>query len=135
MSTTKTDQRARVSALLKCHNEAEREETVSVILDHYVDFIAVAEETGSRFWLDEHGVLRWEPDPLVNYLHETFIGNPSLRQFHDGLNDMWTDMLWKRGLTEKQMRRYYRGIGYSLCGYADVWHDGRGGIAEPKAKT
>ena len=123
-----------VSSMLDCHDESKRDETVTSILENYDDFVDLAIETKHRFWLDEGGVLRWKPDPLVLKLFDTFVGDVNLRSRHGGLNTMWSRMLDRSpgALTEREMRRLYRCIGYSLCGYADVWHEERGGIAEPE---
>ena len=128
--------RAMVSSLLDCHDESKRDATVGTILEHYDDFVDLAVEVKHRFWLDEHGVLRWKPDPLVLKLFDTFVGDVRMRATHGGLNTMWSRMLDRQvdALTEREMRRLYRCIGYSLCGYADVWHEERGGISEPKGE-
>lgn len=66
------------------------------------------------FGLDQNGVLRFEETPTKSQIwldHQT-----------QDLNQIWTN--YHRGkYTMADMMQFYREIGYSLCGYVDVWSD------------
>ncbi len=58
---------------------------------------------------DEQGVIRYQVNPLVEYLHE-----------HVSMNDMV--LLYQRGAwSQEQFMQFYRDIGYSLSGFNEVW--------------
>jgi hypothetical protein len=61
---------------------------------------------------DEHGVLRWEADPVVNEIVDRV-----------NLNDIWL-MFMKMGLTKNSepVRKLYRDMGYSLSGYWEIFY-------------
>ena len=115
------------------HSPEKEREAVDEILANYDDLVDVAAETGSRFLCDKGGVLRWQHDPLVLKLYERFVGDRKLREVHGGVQGLWDAMEAREAgaLTERELRRLYRAIGYTLCGYAEIWNESRGGVAEP----
>ena len=58
---------------------------------------------------DEQGVIRYQLNPLVDWLQE-----------HVSLNDMWR--LYQHGAWSREaFMQFYRDIGYSLSGFEEVW--------------
>jgi hypothetical protein len=60
---------------------------------------------------DEHGTLRWEPDPVINMLYEA--GMIKLNPLADHIPNFKND---------PRIRDLYRRMGYSVCGYWEVFH-------------
>lgn len=104
----------------------DRQWALGLIREHYEDFVKI----GHPFEVTDDGtdrIIRFKRDPLIVTVYDHF-----MRQ-HGGMNTLW--LLMERGeFSEFCMRRFYRNLGYSLCGYAEIW-DHRGGILDPKEKT
>jgi len=60
---------------------------------------------------DESGTYRWKPIEISRWLADTV-----------NLDDMWK--AYQQGaFTTEQFQLFYRQMGYSLCGYDEVWGD------------
>lgn len=60
---------------------------------------------------DEQGVIRYKRNTLIYYLYERI-----------SINDMV--LMYQRGAWERDVfMQFYRDIGYSLSGFAEVWGD------------
>lgn len=76
-------------------------------------------------WLDEeskqvelewdHHVLRFKPDPVIEFLWESRMVDLNALAFQ-AIKQKWP---------LKYMMRLYRGLGYSLSGFIDIFHDER----------
>jgi hypothetical protein len=59
---------------------------------------------------DEHGVIRYQRNPLVCWLQE-----------HSDLNAMWIAYRRHHSWSTEAFMQFYRDIGYSLSGFEEVW--------------
>ena len=61
---------------------------------------------------EDNGIIRWVEDRTVRELVDII-----------GMNHLW-EMFYKNGYTENSefVRKIYRDIGYSLCGYWEVFY-------------
>lgn len=63
----------------------------------------------------QEGVFRWRSNPLVRWLLDD--GNPNAVS----LNNLWVDFHNGRCGTVLEMMKFYMSIGYSLCGFAEIF--------------
>lgn len=93
--------------ILKLIPKRKQAQVKKFVLENYADVITtnhpivVARQHSSLVYFAE--------DPLFAYLHEKINLNDLWKAYHTGR--------WDR----KSMMRYYRGIGYSLGGFAEVF--------------
>lgn len=71
--------------------------------------------------IDEHGTQRFPKNRIVeDLLKETNHGNAG--RYLD-LNEIWQRSRGVSGYTADEIKEFYRLIGISICGYADVFPD------------
>jgi hypothetical protein len=88
-----------------------REEAISLCEE--AKEIFSREKHDHRIYMDEHGVLRWEGDPIIEMI------SPAGEFDCLSLNTMFMNGASKN---DPRVRELYRKLGYSLFGYWEVFH-------------
>ena len=74
--------------------------------EHYFDLI---DGTDHPVILDSKGVYRWKANPLIQWIADRI-----------DLNEM--NIAHEKGMFSREdLKQFYRDMGYSLCGFADIW--------------
>ena len=97
--------------------------------DYYWDMAILARMFRHRIVEDDNGTWRWEENRIVDALTDGSAAFYS-GSHYDGrnpiirgslcLNTLWMDFHSGK-YTCEEMVKFYMGIGYSLCGFCDVW--------------
>lgn len=59
-------------------------------------------------------VLRFKADPMTEWMHTKI-----------NLGDLWKACYLMKTWNRRRLEDYYRGLGYSLCGFAEVFRSGK----------
>lgn len=74
------------------------------------------------FGLDEHGTLRFETKDTDTPIWKRYKELGGSEDETGDINTLWEEY-FKGKFTMEEMMQFYREIGYSLCGYVDVWSE------------
>ncbi len=85
------------------------------IYRHYADYARILDSESHhnhKIVMDKDGTIRWKSKPVVNEMVDAI-----------GLNEIIA-LLYKNGFDKNSeiYRKMYRGLGYSLSGYYDVFY-------------
>lgn len=61
--------------------------------------------------IENDGILRFKRNKLIRYLHD---------KHHHDMNNMW-ELIENDMLDKNDLVKYYIDIGYTLCGFEEVW--------------
>ena len=99
--------------------------------EYYLGYIKMLGLDNQPFGLDENGTLRFESNDTDSKIWKRY---KELKGSEDETGDINT--LWKEyfegKFTMDEMMQFYREIGYSLCGYVDVWSERFYGVEDAK---
>lgn len=98
--------------------KAKKREIRQKLADFFSDLIA---ETDHPVVLDKHGTLRWKESTAVQWVQEHAMRRCFELKIGDGdLNAF--GMAVGEKITKKDAKQFYREMGYSLSGFAEIWH-------------
>lgn len=90
--------------------------------EYYFGHIKLLGLDKQPFGLDEHGTLRFESKDTDSNIWKRYKELGGSEDVTGDINTLWKEY-WDGKFTMDEMMQLYREIGYSLCGYVDVWSE------------
>lgn len=90
--------------------------------EYYLGHIKLLGLDKHPFGLDEHGTLRFESTDTNSKVWQRYRELGGSEENTGDLNTLWIEFAHKK-FTLDEMMQFYRELGYSLCGFVDVWSE------------
>ena len=90
--------------------------------EYYFGHIQLLGLNKQPFGIDEKGTLRFESKDTDSNIWKRYKELGGSEDVTGNLHDLWIEYAHNK-FTMDEMMQFYREIGYSLCGYVDVWSE------------